>query len=68
MGVFPAILAIVPARSGSKGLPGKNIRLLKGKPLLAYPILAAKTSKYISRVICSTDNNQIASLSIKFGA
>jgi CMP-N,N'-diacetyllegionaminic acid synthase len=53
------ILAIIPARGGSKGLPGKNIRILNGKPLIAYSIEEAKKSKYIDRVILSTDSQEI---------
>lgn len=62
------ILAIIPARGGSKGLPGKNIRLLNGHPLIAYSILAAQQSKYISRVIVSTDSEEIAEVAKKYGA
>ena len=49
------MLAIIPARCGSKGLPGKNIRGLHGKPMIAYTIEAALESKYIENVIVSTD-------------
>ena len=62
------ILAIIPARGGSKGLPRKNIRLLNGKPLIAYTIEEAKKSKYISRVIVSTEDDEIAKVSNKYGA
>ena len=62
------IVAIIPARGGSKGLPGKNIRLLDGKPLIAYSIEVAKRSKYITRVIVTTDNEEIAEVSKKYGA
>lgn len=62
------MIAIIPARGGSKGLPGKNIRLLSGKPLIAYTIEAAKKSKYISRIIVSTDSSEIAEVAIKYGA
>jgi len=62
------ILAIVPARGGSKGLPGKNKRLLCGKPLVSYPIIAAKNSQYISRIICSTDDLDIAGIARFYGA
>jgi N-acylneuraminate cytidylyltransferase/CMP-N,N'-diacetyllegionaminic acid synthase len=50
------VLAIVPARAGSKGLPGKNIRPLHGKPLLAWPIEAARGSRYVDRVVVSTED------------
>ncbi|HCE45352.1 MAG TPA: cytidylyltransferase [Lentisphaeria bacterium] len=60
--------AIIPARSGSKGVPGKNIRPLKGHPLIAYSIAAASLSKGIDRVIVSTDSAEIAEISRKYGA
>lgn len=56
------VLAVVPARSGSKGLPDKNIRPLGGKPLLAWPIEAAKASRYVDRVFVSTDSGHYAEL------
>lgn len=62
------MLAIIPARSGSKGLPGKNIKSLLGKPMIAYTIEAALNSDYISKVIVSTDSEEIYNLSIQFGA
>jgi N-acylneuraminate cytidylyltransferase/CMP-N,N'-diacetyllegionaminic acid synthase len=62
------MLAIIPARGGSKGLPGKNIKDLKGKPLIAYTIEAALASKYITRVIISTDDNEIAKIAVGYGA
>ena len=62
------MLAIIPARGGSKGLPGKNIKLLHGKPLIAYTIEAAKAAKFISRVIISTDDAEIAKVAIQYGA
>ncbi|MGF1807623.1 acylneuraminate cytidylyltransferase family protein, partial [Aliivibrio sifiae] len=62
------MIAIVPARSGSKGLPGKNIKLFGEKPLIAYTIEAALKSKYIDDVIISTDDKGIYDLAISFGA
>ena len=62
------MLAIIPARGGSKGLPGKNIKLLNGKPLIAYTIEAAINSKYIDRVIVSTDSEDIAEVARQYGA
>ncbi len=62
------IIAIVPARSGSKGVPGKNIRPLAGKPLLGWIIEAAKRSGFIDRVICSTDSAEYAEIAGQFGA
>lgn len=61
------ILAIIPARGGSKRLPGKNIKDFCGKPLIAWSIEAAKSSELITRVIVSTDNKEIAEASRKHG-
>lgn len=61
-------LAIVTARGGSKGLKGKNIKELCGKPLINYTIDAARKSKYIKRVVVSTDNEDIAKVAKKAGA
>lgn len=62
------IIALIPARAGSKGVVGKNIRLLNGKPLIAYSIEAAKNCKVVSRVIVSTDSEEIAAIAKKYGA
>lgn len=62
------ILALVPARGGSKGLPGKNIRKLCGKPLIAWPITVADESKYIDKTIVSTDSDAIADVARAYGA
>lgn len=62
------ILAVITARGGSKGILGKNIKLLGGKPLLAYSIEAAKKSKLITHTIVSTDDKEIAAVAKKFGA
>lgn len=62
------ILALVPARAGSKGLPGKNVRELLGKPLLAWPIEAARNSVYVDDVVISTDSAEFASLAEQYGA
>lgn len=62
------VLAIIPARGGSKGLPGKNIKPLLGHPLIAYSILAAKQSSFITRTIVSTDDEQIAHVALAYGA
>lgn len=62
------ILAIIPARGGSKEIPYKNIVLLKGKPLIAYSIEIALKSKYINRIIVTTDNKEIARVAQKYGA
>ena len=55
-------LAIIPARGGSKGLPGKNIRLLNGKPLIVWSIEAARRSELIDRFLVSTDSEEIANI------
>lgn len=62
------VLALVPARSGSKGLPGKNIRPLGGKPLLAWPIEAALSSRYVDEVVLSTDSADFAEIGAAHGA
>lgn len=62
------MIAIVPARCGSKGLPGKNIKNLLGKPMIAYTIEEALKSKYISEVIVSTDCKEIEDIALKYGA
>jgi len=62
------ILALIPARGGSKGLPGKNIKPLLGKPLIAWTIEQAKASKYVDRVVVSTDDDEIAEVAIRYGA
>ena len=61
-------VAVIPARGGSKGLPRKNIADLGGKPLIAYTIEAANGSKYLDRVIFSTDDREIAEVARKWGA
>ena len=62
------ILALIPARGGSKSMPRKNIHPIAGKPLIAYSILQAIESKYITRIIVSTDDEEIADVSRKWGA
>lgn len=61
------ILAIIPARSGSKGIPHKNIRLLNGEPLIAYAIKNAIKSKLINDVVVSTDSKEIAYIAKEYG-
>jgi CMP-N-acetylneuraminic acid synthetase len=61
-------IAFIFARGGSKGLPGKNIKMFFGKPLIAWSIEQAKKVKSIHRVIVSTDSNDIAKIAEKFGA
>ena len=62
------LLAIIPARGGSKGIPRKNIKLLKGKPLIWHTIKAALDSKYVNRVVLSTEDNEIAQVAKDCGA
>lgn len=62
------VLAIIPARAGSKRLPCKNILDLNGKPLIVWTIEAAKKSQLIDKLIVSTDDNQIANISKQCGA
>ena len=62
------IFAIIPARAGSKGVKDKNIKCLKGYPLIAYSIAAAKLCREISRVIVSTDSEKYASIARYYGA
>lgn len=62
------ILAIIPARGGSKGIPRKNVRLINNKPLISYPIQAALGSKIISDVVVSTESQEIAHISSLYGA
>jgi CMP-N,N'-diacetyllegionaminic acid synthase len=62
------ILALIPARGGSKGLPGKNIRTLCGKPLIVWTIDKANSSKYLDMVLVTTDSIEIAEISKAAGA
>ncbi len=62
------ILALILARGGSTGVPGKNIKKLSGKPLIGYTIDAAKDSKHINRVIVATDYQEIAQVAKELGA
>lgn len=64
----PEVLAVVGARSGSKSIPHKNIKPLLGKPLMVWIIEAAKASKYVSRVLLSTDSSEYAEIGRKYGA
>lgn len=66
--IRPEILALVPARGGSKGLPGKNILPLAGHPLIAYSIRAAQAASSITRTIVTTDDEQIAAVARHYGA
>ena len=62
------MIAIIPARGGSKGLPGKNIKYLNGIPLIGHSIQTALKAKSISRVIVSTDDAEIAKRAQEYGA
>ena len=61
------VLAIIPARAGSKGVKNKNIKSLDGKPLILYTIEEAKKSDQIDKIVVSTDSTEIAELSKKNG-
>lgn len=62
------MLAVIPARGGSKGVCGKNIKKLAGKPLVAYTIEAAINSSVFEKVIVSTDKKEIAEIAVSYGA
>jgi N-acylneuraminate cytidylyltransferase len=64
----PIIYALIGARGGSKGVPGKNIKRLANKPLLAYSVQACKRSRLIERTVLSTDSEEIAAVGREFGA
>ena len=64
----PSVLALIPARAGSKGIPGKNVRILAGKPLLHYSCECALGSRWVARTIVSTDCEQIAAVARLGGA
>lgn len=66
--MIPKTTAFIFARAGSKGVKGKNIRPLAGKPMIAYAIEAALGSSYVERVVVSTDSAEIASISQNYGA
>lgn len=61
------ILGLIPARGGSKGIPGKNIKLLGGKPLLQYTFEAARKAKMLDRVILSSDDREIIEVATRIG-
>jgi N-acylneuraminate cytidylyltransferase len=64
----PEVLALIPARGGSKSIPRKNIRPFAGHPLIAYSIAAGLQAQCITRVIVSTDDEQIAAIARQYGA
>lgn len=63
-----SVLALIPARGGSKAIPRKNVQLLQGRPLIEYTIDVAKASKTIDRIIVSTDDEEIRSVALAAGA
>ena len=62
------VVCVIPARGGSKGVPRKNIKILGSKPLIAYTIEQALQSKYIDRIVVSTEDREIADISRQYGA
>jgi N-acylneuraminate cytidylyltransferase len=62
------VFAVIPARGGSKSIPGKNVKVLGGKPLLAWPIDVAREIAEIDRIIVSTDDEEIGDVARRFGA
>src|SRR3989454_10846576 len=61
-------LGTICARGGSKGVPGKNVRLIAGHPLIAYSIAQARRCRFIDRVIVSTDSDEVAAVARRYGA
>ena len=64
----PAVMALIPARGGSKSVPRKNLLPVAGKPLIAYSILHAQSCRSISRIVVSTDDDEIADVARRYGA
>ncbi len=62
------IIGVIPARGGSKSISRKNIKILQGKPLVAYTIEEAKKSKYLTHLVVSTEDEEIKNISLKYGA
>lgn len=62
------ILGVIPARGGSKGVPGKNIKMIAGKPLIAWSIEAAQKSRLLDKCIVSTEDAEIAAIAREYGA
>ena len=65
---MPTCVALIPARAGSKRVPGKNIRPLAGHPLLAYTIAAAPRQRRVRRGVVSTDSDDFAEIARHYGA
>ncbi len=68
MEISPTILAIIPAKERSTRLPGKNLKDLCGKPMMAYPIEAARGARGVSRVVVSTESEDIKKVALQYGA
>ena len=66
--VRPRVMALVPARGGSKGIPRKNMRLLAGKPVVAYAVEVGLAARLVDRVVCSTDDAEIGEVARAAGA
>lgn len=66
--MMPSVLAVIPARAGSKGVPGKNLRALNGLPLLAHSIRVAQSARCVSSIFLSTDCSEIAAVGRAYGA
>ena len=62
------VLAIIPARGGSKGIPNKNLKMLAGRPLVAHSVLAAKKANCVSKVVVSTDDEKIVQVALDYDA
>lgn len=67
-GAAPRVLAVIPARGGSKSIPRKNVQLLAGRPLIAYSIEAARRCPLVSRTVVSTDDAEIQDAALREGA
>jgi CMP-N,N'-diacetyllegionaminic acid synthase len=65
---MPTVIALIPARSGSERVPGKNVRRLARHPLLAYAVATARQAGIFDRVVCSTDSTEIAEVARRYGA
>jgi N-acylneuraminate cytidylyltransferase len=65
---MPSVVALIPARSGSERVPGKNVRRLARHPLIAYAIATARQAAIFDRIVCSTDSPEIAEVARRYGA
>jgi CMP-N,N'-diacetyllegionaminic acid synthase len=65
---MPSVIALIPARSGSERVPGKNVRRLGRHPLLAYAVATAREAGIFDRIVCSTDSTEIADVARRYGA